>query len=50
VDVSLDEEVEIIGIHSIANITTQNIKAGAAIIHIVDTILVPFEFSPSSLS
>eukprot|EP01024_Parvocaulis_polyphysoides_P020065 TRINITY_DN19227_c1_g3_i3.p1 TRINITY_DN19227_c1_g3~~TRINITY_DN19227_c1_g3_i3.p1 ORF type:complete len:562 (-),score=72.92 TRINITY_DN19227_c1_g3_i3:191-1876(-) len=50
VDVSLDEEVEVIGIHSIANITTQNIKAGAAIIHIVDTILVPFEFSPSSLS
>eukprot|EP01023_Acetabularia_acetabulum_P006778 TRINITY_DN12856_c0_g1_i5.p1 TRINITY_DN12856_c0_g1~~TRINITY_DN12856_c0_g1_i5.p1 ORF type:complete len:694 (-),score=88.89 TRINITY_DN12856_c0_g1_i5:104-2047(-) len=43
-------DVEIVGVHSKANITTPNIKAGAAIVHIIDTILIPFEFFPLNIS
>jgi len=42
VTIRIEDVVEIIGIGSTATVTTPDIEAGAGVVHIIDTVLLPF--------
>eukprot|EP01025_Chloroclados_australasicus_P036220 TRINITY_DN36856_c0_g2_i1.p1 TRINITY_DN36856_c0_g2~~TRINITY_DN36856_c0_g2_i1.p1 ORF type:complete len:652 (-),score=46.81 TRINITY_DN36856_c0_g2_i1:233-2188(-) len=47
--VDLNLSVKVVGINSVAHIEKSNIKAGQAVIHTIDEVLMPFNMSPDSI-